>query len=126
MVIFSSLLDVSDAEESSAASKPSNVVATSDISSMLALQEVSEEELRRKKIIKHGDAMLDSLEDLRRHLLVGTLPLNVLNDINAQLLIQKQQIVDPRLLEIISDIELRTAVELAKLEMAIASKSVID
>ncbi len=124
--VFSSLLSLAESDESSQVGKAGNVVATSDISSIIALQEISEEEVRRKKAIKRGDAMLDSLEQLRRGLLTGTIPTHMLHDINKQLAADKETTTDPHLLAIIADIELRTAVELAKLEMAVASRSKID
>ena len=124
--IFSNLLGIAEADDAQQTSRAANIVAAADISTMLALQEISEEEIRRKKIIKHGNNMLDSLEQLRRRLLMGTLPMHILHDINQQLAIQKQDIADPQLMEIIAEIELRTAVELAKLEMATASNSIIE
>jgi hypothetical protein len=123
---FSSLLSIAESEEAGQAAKLSDIAATSALSGMLALQEVSEEEIRRKKLIKQGESMLDSLEQLRRKLLVGSLPMDVLNNIRHNLSIQRQGVADPRLLEIMDEIELRTAVELAKLEMAIASRSTLE
>ncbi len=122
---FSSILDIYENDGVGSSSNLSNVAAPASLSGMLALQEISDEEVRRKHLIKQGDDMLDSLEQLRRRLLTGTMPMQVLHDINKQLIMQKQNVNDPRLKAIIDDIELRTAVELAKLEMAVASKSEI-
>lgn len=122
---FSSVLDIFENENVVNSSSLSSVASTASLSGMLALQEISDEEVRRKNLIKQGDDMLDSLEQLRRRLLTGTVPLHVLQNINTQLIKQKQIISDPRLKAIIDEIELRTAVELAKLEMAVASKSQI-
>lgn len=116
---FSSLLSAAETDTADGTGKLSGVAAPSSLSGMLALQEVSDEEIRRKKIIKHGNEMLDSLEQLRRRLLLGTLPMQTLRDLNQQLSLQRQQIADPKLLAIMDDIELRAAVELAKLEMAV-------
>ena len=122
---FSSILDAFENDGVSSSSSLSNVAAPASLSGMLALQEISDEEIRRKHLIKQGDDMLDSLEQLRRKLLTGSLPMQVLQDINKQLTMQKQTVSDPHLKSIIDEIELRTAVELAKLEMAIASRSEI-
>lgn len=122
---FSSILDSLESDGVESSNNLNNVVAPSSLSGMLALQEISDEEIRRKNLIRQGDDMLDSLEQLRRRLLTGSLPMQVLQDINRQLSAQKQIVNDPRLKAIIDEIELRTAVELAKLEMAIASKSEI-
>lgn len=116
---FASILSLAESEETAQAGGIREVIAPSSLSGMLAMQEVSDEEIRRKKLIKQGDDMLDSLEQLRRKLLLGTMPMQTLHDINHQLSLQKQDVADPHLLAIMADIELRTAVELAKLEMAI-------
>lgn len=123
---FSSILDAYESEDVGGSGALNNVASPAAMSGMLALQEISDEEIRRKNLIKQGDDMLDSLEQLRRRLLTGSMPMQVLQDINRQLIIQKQSVNDPRLMAIMGEIELRTAVELAKLEMAIASKSEID
>lgn len=119
---FSSILNLAESQESSGADKANEIIATPTLSSVLSLQEVSDEDFRRKKIIKHGENMLDSLENLRRRLLIGTVPLQTLREISNRLSTQKHEIADTNLIEIINDIELRTAVELAKLEMAQTSK----
>lgn len=118
---FSDLLAASEAAESAAPSSASDVKATAAMSNLLALQEISEEDVQRRKAISQGHSMLDELEKLRRQLLTGGVPAQTLADISRQLSLQKQQIMDPMLTAIIEDIELRTAVELAKLEMAAAS-----
>jgi hypothetical protein len=123
---FSSILDIYENEGVENSGTLSNVASPAAMSGMLALQEISDEEVRRKNLIKQGDDMLDSLEQLRRRLLTGSLPMHVLQNINKQLTMQKQLVNDPRLKSIIDEIELRTAVELAKIEMAIASKSALE
>jgi hypothetical protein len=123
---FSSLLSLAESDETSHAAKLSDIAAASPLSGMLALQEVSEEEIRRKKLIKQGESMLDSLEQLRRKLLLGPLPMDVLHNIRHNLSLQRQSVADPHLIAIMDEIELRTAVELAKLEMAIASTSILE
>ena len=61
---------------------------------------------------------MDALEDIRRDLLAGGIPMHRLTELKRQISVQKQFVSDPRLNELIEDIELRAAVELAKLEMA--------
>lgn len=122
---FSSLLGAAETEETTQPANLSDIAGTSPLSGMLALQEMPEEDIRRKKLMRQGAEMLDTLEQLRRRLLLGSLPANILQDISRQLSLQRQEISDPRLINIIEEIELRAAVELTKLEMAIARKSVI-
>lgn len=105
-------------------SQTHDVAATSALNNLLALQEISEEDIHRKKLVQQGNNMLDTLEQLRRQLLVGSLPPQVLLDISRQISLQKQAVSDPRLGAIIDEIELRAAVELAKIEKAIEDKNV--
>lgn len=118
--LFSDLLSASESADNAPASATGDVVATSGLNNLLALQEISEDDVHKRKLVKHGHSMLDSLEQLRRQILMGTVPGQTLLDISRQLSLQKQTVLDPRLIDIIEDIELRTAVELAKLEMAAA------
>lgn len=126
---FSDLLSASEAGEAAetgGASHVSDVAAASGLHNLLALQEISEEDMHRRKAVSQGHSMLDSLEKLRRQILGGTVPAGTLADISRQLSMQKQHIIDPGLMAIIEDIELRTAVELAKLEMAAARVATPD
>jgi ketol-acid reductoisomerase len=117
---FADLLSTAEAADVEKAGATSDVAAPSGITSLLALQEISEEDVQRRKTVQHGHNMLDELEKLRRQLLMGEIAPHMLGDIARQLAVQKQNIGDPRLVAIMEDIELRTAVELAKLEMAAA------
>ncbi len=119
---FAELLAASEAGAATEAAPASDITATAAVSNMLALQEISDEEVRRGKLAQQGHNLLDSLEKLRRQLLTGSLPLSVLQEMNRNLVLKKQVVNDPRLTAIIEDIELRAAVEMAKLETAIRSQ----
>ena len=60
--------------------------------------------------------LLDELDQLRLDLLTGTLPRARLERLAALSAAQRERIDDPRLAQIIEEIELRVAVELAKLD----------
>jgi flagellar motor switch/type III secretory pathway protein FliN len=120
-VSFSSLL--SGTQSSSATAQAAEINATTAISNLFALQEISEEERKRERALKHGKTMLDALERLRQQLLMGEIPSHMLADLSLTLEEQKQTLSDPHLMALIEDIELRVAVELAKLEMAFAAKA---
>lgn len=122
---FSSLLNAAQSSGNSA-SAVSNIAATTGLDNILALQEISEEERKRERAVKHGKDMLESLEKLRRQLLMGEIPHHMLGELAQKLAEQKQEIADPRLMDVLEDIELRVAVELAKLEMAFASRAQIE
>jgi hypothetical protein len=115
---FSSLLGLSDAEGAAPPTQLSDVSATSAIGNMLALHEISEEDIKRRKVMQQGKNMLDTLENLRRQLLMGEIPAHTLVELGRQLSVQRQQVMDPKLMEVMDEIELRVAVELAKLESA--------
>ena len=123
---FADVLSAAEASETQQAGGISDIAAASALSGMLALQEISEDDVQKRKLIQQGNNLLDTLEDLRRQLLMGTLPLSTLRGLERELAIQRMTTSDPRLNAIIDDIEIRAAVELAKIEMAIAAKSTLD
>ncbi len=68
----------------------------------------------RREMIRYGEDILDKLEELRRDLLVGAIPKDRLANIAQTMRSRKATVSDPRLLDLINDIELRAEVELAK------------
>ena len=122
---FSDYLSATQSDDAGAAAHLSDVTATSALGSLLALQEISEEEKRRERFLKKGHDMLGSLEKLRQQLLMGEIPVDMLSELASRIASEKEEATDPRLMMIIDDIELRVAVELAKLEMASASQAEI-
>ena len=59
--------------------------------------------------------MLDNLEEIRLGLLLGTIPVSRLEQLAQLVRAQREQVNDPKLTAILDEIELRAAVELAKL-----------
>ena len=102
--------------EAPAAGSVGGAAAPSPVDGLLALQEVPGSVSRHAKARRHGEALLDELDQLRLDLLTGTLPRARLERLAALSAAQRDRIDDPRLAEIIEEIELRVAVELAKLE----------
>lgn len=123
--VFSDFLNAAQTEGTASAPEVSETTSAATIGNLLALQEISEEERKRERLIKQGKTMLDALERLRQQLLIGEIPMQMLPDLATSLAVQKESVSDPHLLGIIEDIELRVAVELAKLEMAFAAKAEI-
>ncbi|NBX04253.1 MAG: hypothetical protein EBR02_09410, partial [Alphaproteobacteria bacterium] len=70
----------------------SDVGATAAVSNLLAMQEITEEEVRRKKLLQQGRNIVDVLENLRHQLLIGAVPMHTLRDLARNLAIQKQQV----------------------------------
>lgn len=119
---ISSFEDLLTTQEAGGASATIEVAASAPVSGLFALQEVEDASVGRKKLIKRGHDILDSLDELRRGLLLGAVPAHVLRSIDQKITAARGEIAagfaDPSLTAILDEIELRAAVELAKLEMA--------
>ncbi|MDH6261034.1 flagellar assembly protein FliX [Bradyrhizobium sp. BR13661] len=106
------LPDTSSTQETRSASAPK---ATTNIDGLLALQGIEEDPAeRRKRSVARGKTALDVLDDLKMGLLSGNLDKSTvlrLRDAAANL---KSSSGDPGLDSVLSEIELRVEVELAK------------
>jgi hypothetical protein len=87
----------------------------SGVESVFAVQAVGDREGNARKAQERAELMLSRLEDIRDGLLMGMVPTDRLQDLAAAARQQREQLDDPRLSEILDDIELRARVELAKL-----------
>ena len=108
---------LSDTQPSHSPQMPVSVGFT-DLTTVLALQEAPDATTRnraRQRAKERGTLMLDHLEEIRMGLLMGTIPLAKLEQLASLVRAKREQIDDPKLLEILDEIELRAAVELAKL-----------
>lgn len=93
---------------------PSGASPAQTVNALLALQEVADSTQGRGRARRRAEDLLDRLEDLRLAIALGEVPLGQLQNL-AQLLRQRQETVDdPKLAQIINEIEIRAAVELAK------------
>jgi hypothetical protein len=92
-------------------------VGFADMNTVLALQEAPDATRGRAKrrAKERGDMMLDHLDEIRMGLLLGTIPMARLEQLAQLVRAKREQIDDPKLLAILDEIELRAAVELAKL-----------
>ena len=91
--------------------------AVSNVDALFSVQEVPDamDTRSRKLAITYGEDLLKRLDELKLGVLNGSMPKEKLTDL-AQYLRQKRQSSDDLLLnEIISEIELRAEVEIAKL-----------
>jgi len=87
--------------------------AAQDIGSLLALQAVEDPMLKKKKLVRRGKQLLDTLDEIKADLLVGRASEGRLNQLMA-LISQARERSDPALDGLLDDIELRARVELAK------------
>jgi hypothetical protein len=107
---------LSDTQQSHGPGMPVSVGLT-DLNTVLALQEAPDATRGRakKRAQERGNMMLDQLEEIRLGLLMGTIPMAKLEQLAQLVRAKREQIDDPQLIAILDDIELRAAVELAKL-----------
>jgi Class II flagellar assembly regulator len=109
---FSLPEDLGTASEARATTAPK---ATANIDALLALQGIEEDPTeRRRRSVQRGKGALDVLDDLKLKLLSGNLDsatVSRLRDAAANL---KSSSGDPGLDSVLSEIELRVEVELAK------------
>jgi len=85
------------------------------VSGLLSIQEVQDPAGNRERAAKRGRDILEELDRLRHGLLDGTYSEEKLIRLVTLSRQQADAVADPRLREVIGEIELRAAVELAKL-----------
>ncbi len=91
------------------------VGAAADLGVMLAVQAVDEPAERRRRAVRRGHSLLDCLEELRLGLLDGSVPVASLARLRM-VLAGGDLAAEPALRATLVAIELRAAVEIAKLE----------
>ncbi len=102
-------------ETSTSAANAPQTVTTVD--NLFVLQEVAEDLTgRRRAAMKRGNSLLDRLDDVRIALLTGSLPRGQLESLRHMAKERGELLNDPQLQSILDEIELRVAVELAKLD----------
>lgn len=87
------------------------------VESILGLQEVGDATsgASRGKAVAYGNDLLDRLEQFRLAILQGTISKDRLQELAHRLRQRRQSLDDPRLEEVLQEIELRCEVEVAKL-----------
>ena len=84
--------------------------------SILALQDMGDATDGRSKGLAHGEQLLDILDSVRDGLLAGGIPRATLNRLAVAVTRRHDVFADPKLQDVLDQIELRAHVELAKLE----------
>ena len=87
------------------------------VDSILAVQETGDatQGKGRRQSLQYAGDLLDHLEDLRRDLILGAIGKDKLSGLAQKMRAHRRQTDDPKLNEIIDEIELRAEVEIAKL-----------
>ncbi|MCE3006149.1 MAG: hypothetical protein LW853_04880 [Rickettsiales bacterium] len=112
------LENVSGVEEAASVDAAAPVTAAASMVGLLGIQEISADEANRKRQVKRGRVTLEALENLRDALIIGRLSLATVRELEQIVAEKREQISDPVLSGILDEIELRAAVEMAKLERA--------
>jgi hypothetical protein len=102
----------------SAAPQPHNAAVAlrtlGGIEALIALQGIEDPLERRRRAVKQGARALDALDELKLGILAGTLDQSVLLRLKTAAADLKLSSGDDRLDQILGEIDLRVAVELAK------------
>ncbi len=105
----------SDSPDVSTTSNVASAAPIASIDAIMALQGVEDSVTGNKKAVIRGNDLLERLEEIRHGLLIGSIPVERLQQLQVTLSNMDVKAEDPQLTEIIGDIEVRAAVELAKL-----------
>jgi hypothetical protein len=103
--------DAASTPETRAAVAPK---ATASIDALLAMQGIEEPLERRKRSVQRGKSALDVLDDLKIGLLSGSFDASTVSRLRGAAANLKSSSGDPGLDSVLSEIELRVEVELAK------------
>jgi Class II flagellar assembly regulator len=88
------------------------------IDALIALQGVEDPAERKHRAVKHGRRALDALDELKIGLLAGTLDQSTMLRLKSAASDLRDGSGDDRLDQVLAEIDLRVAVELAKAGMA--------
>jgi len=86
------------------------------IDGLFSIQEIPDPLAGRRRAILRGDNLLDQLDALRLGMLAGVLPRSRLDELARFVRTARDGVDDPGLSAILDEIDLRAAVELAKLD----------
>ncbi len=93
------------------------MTAASGIAGILSIQEVGDATTSRRRAVTHAETLLDRLDELRHGLLMGTLNRDQLVELSRLVVVRREQVDNPGLVELLDEIDLRAQVELAKYDL---------
>ena len=105
--------EIADAKTAAALTGSGPIAA---VDTILALQEVEDSTDSHTRGVHHGEQLLNLLDEVRDGLLAGGIPRATLNKLAAAVTRRHEAFADPKLQDVLDQIELRAHVELAKLE----------
>lgn len=101
-------------DETSEAGAPHAISGAGAVTGILGIQEVDDALAHASKSKLRAQDILDRLEDLRIELLSGTVSRDRLLQLSHVVSAHRAEVSDPKLAEILDEIDLRAQVELAK------------
>ena len=107
--------------QASSTGPASGVSVASGIAGILSLQEVDDATASRKRAVRRAETLLDRLDELRHGLLMGTLSRHQLGELALLVSQRRDGVDDPKLAELLDEIDLRVQVEIAKYEVESAA-----
>ena len=115
-VSFADHLKPSDGQ-APAVERTSGNATISPVGPVLAAQEAAPagDDQGRRHMHRHGEDILDRLDEIRHDILIGAVPKERLANLAQLLRARRQSVDDEKLIQIIDEIELRAEVEIAKL-----------
>lgn len=112
------LPDVGETESASPSSGVNRTAGVMGVDALLALQDVGGPLERKRKAVRRASRILDVLDEVKLALLDGDLSLSQLERLRRAIRDERGLTDDPKLEDVLDEIELRAAVEMAKLEQA--------
>ena len=105
------------------ASSVSTARAITNVDSLLAVQAAEDptERAARRRMQDRSDNIIDGLEKIRLAMLNGSLTVGLMIDIADIVASHREKIQDPKLTDIMDEIDLRAQVELAKMRVAMGA-----
>lgn len=100
------------------AAQVSAAAGVSSVQALIALQEVGGPLERRRRAVGRAGRILDVLDEMKLALLGGDLSTATLDRLTRAVRDQREATDDPALESVLDEIEMRAAVEMAKLEQA--------
>jgi hypothetical protein len=100
------------------AAQASATAAVSSVQALIALQEVGGPLERRRRAMSRAGRILDVLDEMKVAMLDGSLSTASLDRLTRAVRDQREATDDPALESVLDEIEMRAAVEMAKLEHA--------
>jgi len=110
-----SLSGAGESAETAEAQRMAGLDGVMTVSALLALQGVEDPLQRRKRAMGRASRLLDILDDLKVAMLEGRAAPSTLDNLARAVREQREATDDPRLNDVLNEIETRAAVELAKL-----------